>query len=456
MQIHKEDVEMSKRFSFFIVALLLLSLVATACKVTETPEEAASPTTETEEVAPTEEITEAEPSEAPPEPTEPEEVSITFVTHDYEPTRPLHERFVAEYMELHPNVEINFVTYPQEDLVTKIITGTEAGRGPTVMGVFGPWIASLVKGGYLDEAPDWVREAQEEDFPQIAIDGATIDGKLYGLVWQASDPIPLISVELWDAAGITEDEYPTTYEEMIDLLPRLDKKSDTGEWEVQGICLRPFGFWAVVNWITILKNYGVEILNEDYSAAAFNTPEGLAATNVWRQLSYPDADSTLFGLKQCGMVWYGTWYLPLARATYPDIELTFLPPFSGPVSQLHPVWTWHWAVNAHASQAEKDAAWDFIGYLSTAESQLASWSESNIVPTRNSAFADESLQSDELLQIYASHMDKSFVYYPMIPEWEQIEKAITTTIERFGYGEISAEEFLTEAEAEVNSILAGE
>jgi hypothetical protein len=44
----------------------------------------------------------------------------------------------------------------------------------------------------------------------------------------------------------------------------------------------------------------------------------------------------------------------------------------------------------------------------------------------------------------------------MIPEWEQIEKAITATIERFGYGEITAEEFLVEAEGEVNSILAGE
>ena len=42
----------------------------------------------------------------------------------------------------------------------------------------------------------------------------------------------------------------------------------------------------------------------------------------------------------------------------------------------------------------------------------------------------------------------------MIPEWEQIEKALTATIERFGSGEITAEEFLTKAEEEVNSILA--
>ena len=448
---------MSKRFNLIIVLILLMSLFSSACKATSTPEEATSPpAADTEVKEPTEAKPDVEPTDVPPEPTEPEEVTITFVTHDYEPTRPTHERFVAEYMELHPNVEINYVTYPQADLVTKIITGTEAGRGPTVMGVFGPWVASLVKGGYLDEAPAWVKEMQQEDFPQIALDGATIDGKLYGLVWQAGDPIPLISVELWDAAGISEDEYPTTYEDMIALLPRLDKKSDAGEWDVQGICLRPFGFWAAVNWFTILKNYGVEILNDDFTAAAFNTPDGLEATNVWRQLSYPDADSTLFGIKKCGMVWYGPWYLPLARGTYPDIELKFLPPFAGPVSQLHPVWTWHWAVNAHASQAEKDAAWDFINYLSTAESQLASWNESNIVPTRLSVFEDASLQSDELLQAYASHLDKSFIYYPMIPEWEQIEKAITATIERFGYGEITAEEFLVEAEAEVNSILAGE
>jgi arabinogalactan oligomer/maltooligosaccharide transport system substrate-binding protein len=138
------------------------------------------------------------------------------------------------------------------------------------------------------------------------------------------------------------------------------------------------------------------------------------------------------------------------------MEPKFLPPMAGPVSQLHPVWTWHWAVNAHASDAEKAASWDFINYLNTAEAQLEFWTASNLVPTRNSVFDDPSLQDNDLLQTYASHMDKSFVYYPMIPEWEQIEKAITAAIEQFGYGEITAEEFLTKAEEEVNSILAGE
>jgi len=383
---------------------------------------------------------------------EEEQVSISFVTHDYEPTRPIHERWVAEYMELHPNVEINYVTYPMAELITKLITSYEAGRGDTVAGVYGPWLATLVSGGYLDPAPEAVAQDLQSDFYDFAQQGSMIDGVVYGVPRENGSPLPLLSVDVYEAAGVPESDYPTTYDELVALLPQLDKKNDDGSWDVQGICL-PNNTFAVTNWITILKNYGVDLLNEDNTQAAFNTPEGVAATEMWKTLNYPDADHNLFPLMKCGMNWYGPWWRPAYQATYP-VRVKVLAPFTGPAAQTHGNYTWQWVVNANASQSEKDAAWDFVQFISSKEKQIEIWTEGNIVPTRISVFEDPNLPDREFLLSFEQHFDKMFIFYPQIPQWLEIDTTLRPLLSRLRTGEITVDEFMQETEASINSILA--
>lgn len=426
-----------------VVALVALS----ACAGPATPT-AATPTPGGEATPVPEKATPAPPTE--------EKVSITFCTHSYEPWKETLLKWIDEYTAEHPNVEISYVSYPMEDQVMKLVTGWEAGTGETVIGIYGPWLASMVDGGYLDPAPDWAVEQVKEDYYPIGMEGSSIEGKLYGVMQHMGTPLPILSVDAYEAAGIPESEYPDTYDDLLALLPRLDKKAADGTWEVQGICLPTFGPFQMIDWASPLFSYGGKILDDTGTKAAFNTPEGLEATKVFRKLHYPDADINMFPLGKCGMWWYGSWSRPMWTGVSPDLRVKVLRPLAGPAGRFHANYTWSWVVNAHASPAQKEAGWDFVKHITTKKAYLELWNAVSLMPARKSAYEDPSIKDDEFLQAFGKSVPDTVIYYPPIAKWEPVEAAITRLLERVTAGELSEQDFLNQAEQEVNSILAGE
>jgi multiple sugar transport system substrate-binding protein len=417
----------SKKWMWLSVLMLVSMLISSACaKATPTPTEEAGP------------------------------VSISFVTHDFEPWRNTMIEWIGEYMDQHPGVEISYVTYPMTDMVTKLVTGFEAGAGDTVMGIYGPWLAAMAEGGYLDEAPSWVMDMLKDDFYDIAVDAGSYKGKLVGVLQHIGTPLPLLNVDTYEAAGISEDQYPQSYDDLLALIPKLDKKDASGSWEVQAICLPPTDVFVLIDWATVLFAHGGKILDDSLTKAAFNTPEGLAATQVYKQIHYPDADINLFPLSKCGMWWYGSWSRPMFTAQNPNIRVKVLEPLEGPAGRVHANYAWIWVVNANATPRQKEVAWDFIKYITRPEAQITFWNVVGVMPTRKSVYEDPAISADEFVQAFGKYVNETRVYYPPLPDWEPVEKALIRYLERLVAGELTEQQFLDQAEKEVNSLLTGQ
>ncbi len=112
----------------------------------------------------------------------------------------------------------------------------------------------------------------------------SVGGKLYGMPFNTSAPILYYNKTMFKAAGLDPEKPPRTYAEMLDIAKKLTKKDASGKFQVAGYGVDIYG------WIfeQLLAVSGGMYLNNDNgrsaraTAAAFNSPEGIAAAQFWK------------------------------------------------------------------------------------------------------------------------------------------------------------------------------
>lgn len=382
-----------------------------------------------------------------------EQVTLSFISHIYKPWNDLLTQQAQEFMDANPNIKIEYTTVERADLNIKLMTALAAGDAPEIMGIYGPWMPELVSNGWLNPAPDYVKEDIEQNTFPVAGQSAEYDGEIYGYIQHIGIAAPIINKDMYDGAGL---EYPKTYEDLLaaaDVLNIIDN-----DIVMQAAAAFPNvkdGSWNVIDWCAILRSYGGKLLNEDNTAAAFNSPQGAQATEIYKQLSYPGfASDDNFVQGFSGMEWSGPW----SRASYvennPDLNFTALEPLSGPEGQVATMYAWFWCVAQSATDAEKEAAWKFLSYISSDEKYMEMAKTVDFISFRTANYEDESYVNDEWIQAFQAALECAEIYYAKITDWEKIDVAIGTELERMTAGEISVEEMLANAETQVNEILS--
>lgn len=216
-----------------------------------------------------------------------------------------------------------------------------------------------------------------------------------------------------------------------------------------------FGIWS---------QYGVKMLSDDGTKAAFNTPDGIAAIKWMQEIqnkgnpkNVPTGD-----LQRTGKVlswgdgpWISTLYFDKTKApAADDIDVAPLP-------QKDPNKKAVWGQSHQFSlpnQGSPDperrlAALKFVLWMSQ---HSVDWAKAGQVPARNSA-RDEALNSsDPILQklkTWASELPY-VAFMPPHPKLLEVMPRIAANVEGTLYNQWSAEEGLKKAEDEVNGILA--
>jgi ABC-type glycerol-3-phosphate transport system substrate-binding protein len=376
------------------------------------------------------------------------QVSNTLCVHEHPQWLDFHEREIAYYREDHPNVDITVVVYPMEEMVQKLVVGWSAGVGDTLAGVFGPWLPTFVKGGYIDEAPPDVVDLLKTDFYDIQIAGATVNGKIYTIPKEVGTPLPLYSRKVWEMIGVVDDaQFPQTYDQLLEVLQKFEAFPD-----IQGFCMEPVGIFTIIDWTTILMGYGASVVDEDGTRANFNNEAGREATEVYKALHRKENDSNLFASGKGALVWLGSWYRPWFAD--PKMPVKVGPPHKGPARRVHANYQWDWVVNAHATPEQKAVAWDHAKFLVSRPAQIDCWNLVTTMPFTKSAYEDPVLKKDGFMLAFAQYLPETQNYYVPIPAWEPIEKTVIAQLERLGADEISVHDFVTETEKQVNAALA--
>ncbi|MBK7217732.1 MAG: ABC transporter substrate-binding protein [Candidatus Promineofilum sp.] len=378
---------MSKKwFTFLLVALMAMLLVACGGGTTETT---AEPTADAGEVAePTEEMAAEPTEEMAEEPTEEaaapsgdmiELQLMGWSSSDAENAR--LQEMVDTYNANNPGVNVTLSQVPDYDTVLQ--TAMAGGEPPDVFYIDSFRLPDYVAADSLMPIGDQMDDP-DDFFPSLR-QAFTINDTFWCPPKDFSTLALQYNKDMFDAAGL---EYPTPDWTWDDLRAAAETLTDE-EAGVYGLVLPA----DMARWIAFLYQAGGTVANDDFSAMTLDSPEALEATDFYVNLvldgfaAQPsDLDSgwpgEAFGKGTAAMALEGNWIVPFLQDQFPDLNwgVTEMP--AGPGGDATMAFTVCYGVAADAPNPEESIA--LANWLTGAEG-MAQWTDLGLaMPTRAS------------------------------------------------------------------------
>ena len=173
---------------------------------------------------------------------------------------PYLQKSIDKYEKMHPDVTIKWVDVPNEDRSTKLLAAIAAGKVPDAVnagsdttGLFNDAMADLskyfTKGEFAAYLPNLLEPLQDSN------------GVQKGIPWyNGGGNLSFYRQSVVKKGGFDADHPPTTWDDALKLARSVHEA--TG---VYGTSILPYS-WVV-------QSEGIQLLNKDRTAAAFNTPE---------------------------------------------------------------------------------------------------------------------------------------------------------------------------------------
>lgn len=270
---------------------------------------------------------------------------------------------------------------PASDMNQQLSQGFAAGNPPDVF-----WVDASLLPTYAAAGNLWAygEEMSDIDFYPALVNSFTYDGQLYCAPKDFSNLGLVINTDLWEAAGLTDEDIPTTWDELQTVATTLTKDGVTGL--VIGDTRDRVGAFMV--------QAGGWIMNEDQTEMTIDTPEAIAGITEVQELlasgaaAFPkQVDSgwggEAIGTGKAAMTIEGNWFKSAAGADYPDLNWRVAELPEGPAGKGTLTFTQCWAI-AEASE-NKEAALDFVKSLYTPEIQVDLANRFGVMPSIESA-----------------------------------------------------------------------
>lgn len=169
---------------------------------------------------------------------------------------------IDAYTAEHPDVTINWVDVPGQDINTKLLAALASGEVPDAVNY-----TSDTVGRYASAMSDLNEFFTAEDLgayqESLVQPLTTPDGKLAGIPWyNGGAELGMYRTSALEGAGFDPDSPPTTWDEALELAEKY--RDETGDYGGN-----------LMAYSDTVQSEGIALLNEDRTAAAFNTPECL-------------------------------------------------------------------------------------------------------------------------------------------------------------------------------------
>lgn len=371
----------------------------------------------------------------------------------------IFDAMAAEYNEANPDVKIATSMIPNPDFLTKLRASATSNTLPDIAIGDLVWVPQIEQIGSLaDLGPLLPAETLGDINPALTSFG-NIEDRQVSVPVSANNLAYMYNKTIFEEAGLDPEKPPATWEELMEIgktileetgKPGYDLFTEAGD-NGEGLT------W---NFQVNLWQAGGEFLTEDNSAAAFNTPEGAKALQFWVDLIEsgvsPYAKWGEFEKGQGGSAQEGSWMVGIWAADPPfDFGVAKAPyPSDGePATNLGG----EQAMVFDNSEAEAEAAADFLAWFLEAEN-VTKWSqETGMLPVTNSVaesseYLDWVSSTEPRLLPYVEQMADAHAR-PNTPLYPQISLAFAQEIEKALSGDASVEEALAAAETAVNDVI---
>ncbi|GLK17767.1 sugar ABC transporter substrate-binding protein [Herbiconiux flava] len=268
------------------------------------------------------------------------------------------------------------------DLNQQLSQGFASGKPADVFYVSTDALAGYAANGSLHPYGDQL--SNKDDFYPTLVDSFTYDGQFYCAPKDFSTLALIINTDLWTAAGLTDADVPTTWDQLTAVAQKLTTP------EHVGLAFSPE--YARVG--AFMAEAGGSLLNEDGTEATVNSPENVEALEYVKSLfsaGVAKYSSDLgagwggeaFGKGQAAMTIEGNWIAGGLQADYPDVKYTVAALPAGPGGEGTLQFSNCWGIAADSPNQE--AALALVEKLTSTDQQLEFAKAFGVMPSVQSA-----------------------------------------------------------------------
>ncbi|TME62811.1 MAG: ABC transporter substrate-binding protein [Chloroflexi bacterium] len=360
-------------------------------------------------------------------------------------------------------------TYDQ--LYQKIVSAIQAGSVPDMAMVSGPpqtaqyWKAkALIPVQQFIDSPDGFTADQLKDFvPALLNDNSLpVNGKQTLVSWPFSKSLALLyyNPDILAQAGV---QVPKTWEDLKAALITVKSKTTATPLEYT-----PDVYYF---FLPYLWSQGGDALSADYSKAAFNSTQGLAALQYQTDLVLADKTAVVtqgfdwqnpFAQGKVAFAVSTSVSRPFIEQAMPSdhtFKVGMAPLPAGPKGAATDLFGNNLVIFAKTPSDHQRAAWLFMKWLTDTD-QTVAWSlASGYMPLRVSAqnapdFKAAAQKDDRVLVAINALTDGHGI--PGSPDWQKMQPVLGDMVTSALLGKASPKDAITAAEKKVNDILAGQ
>jgi multiple sugar transport system substrate-binding protein len=269
------------------------------------------------------------------------------------------------------------------DLPQQLSQGFAASTPPDLFYLAPEAVAGYADNGSLQPYGDLL--TNKDDFYPSLVENFTVDDTFYCAPKDFSTLALVINTELWEDAGLTDADVPTTWDELSEVAGTLTTDDHVGlalspEYQRLGVFMAEAGGGLVVD--------GEPVADSEGSVAGLDYVRTHLADGTFAYAS--DLGSgwagEAFGKAQAAMAVEGNWITGALSADFPDVgyQVAELP--AGPAGQGTLQFTNCWGMAADSPNQE--AALSLVEHLTSTEQQLAFSEAFGPMPSIQSAAGD--------------------------------------------------------------------
>lgn len=358
-------------------------------------------------------------------------ISLVFWTQvDYED---LYRTAVEDYMKIHPNVSIELVPASFKDHFSKLQVALAAGIGPDIFHIHNSYRDSLLP--HMAPYPHEIipYESLMEDFSQVP--QHMVNGSIYFIDTGFMTSSIYYNREIWKEEGLTESDFPQTWEDLSALAKKLTIRDEKGNILRSGFNPNGQGF-ELFTAMNLQKGQRMfspvdlksPLIDTEKSRESLAFIASLYGKDGVADMNFPLFHES-FGAGSSVMIYSWGWTINWLNKNFPSTRYGTFPT---PVWNDYPDPRWidrnnresTMAVSKYGSDEKRKAAFDFILFFLASDSYLR---EINI---RMGTIPSKKVLMKDFPESFSSMMDRTVWpgIYPSFYESEIIDKLIDPVI----------------------------
>lgn len=385
-----------------------------------------------------------------------EPVTLQFWTIALQPTfNDYFNDLIAKYEGEHPGVKIDWKDYPYDAISQRLLTSTASGNSPDVVNLNTEFASQLGSKGALLNLKDYLTPEQTASYFDGIFNSTVLNDKAYALPWYTGTEVLFINKKLAEKAGLDPANPPKTREELVAWARQIHEKTGAAGYAQQLVS-------------KLFPIDGISILNEDKTAAAFNTQATVDLISGLRDLMNDgvvlkeDADFKkqiqYFSGEQVALELAGPTFINFIKTAAPEVYAnTVAVPLPTGKANLRLSNSMNLVVPQKSKNPQQ--AVDFAAYITNAANQTAFSKAANTLPSAKDSIKDPFFtESDGTLEAQAKvassqSLDKATDYMVGVPSASDINSAIARGLQKIMLNGADIKQTLDAVEKEVNDIL---